>query len=124
MLARSERTYRVLETASPPTYYIPEKDVTMELLVRSPGGSICEWKGAAQYWSLASDRRGEPVAWSYGDPKPDYKMLRGCVSFYPGRVACCVDGERVRPQPGGFYGGWITNGIVGPFKGEPGTEHW
>lgn len=37
---------------------------------------------------------------------------------------CFVDGERVRPQPGNFYGGWITADVVGPFKGEPGSRGW
>lgn len=124
VLARSRKTYRVLETASPPSFYLPEKDVNWEQLAQTPGSSFCEWKGVAQYWNLSSNPQGEPVGWSYGDPNPNFKMLRGYLSFYPGRVACYVDGEKVRPQPGFFYGGWITSEIVGPFKGEPGTEHW
>jgi uncharacterized protein (DUF427 family) len=124
VLARSEEIWRVLETASPPGFYIPEKDVDWEQLVQTPNSSICEWKGFAQYWRLSSDPEGVPIGWSYGDPTPNFKMLRGCISFYPGRVDCYVDGEKVRPQPGYFYGGWITNDIVGPFKGAPGTEHW
>jgi uncharacterized protein (DUF427 family) len=124
VLARSRETYRVLETASPPSFYLPEKDVDWEQLAQAPGSSLCEWKGVAQYWNLSTDPRGAPVGWSYGDPNPNFKMLRGYISFYPGRVACYVNGEKVRPQPGYFYGGWITSEVVGPFKGAPGTEHW
>jgi uncharacterized protein (DUF427 family) len=113
---------RVLETASPPTFYIPPDDVERERLVPVRGRSHCEWKGEARYWALEPD--GEPVAWSYPDPYPEFAVIRDWLAFYPGRVECRVDGERVRPQPGRFYGGWITDELVGPFKGEPGSEGW
>ena len=121
-LARSQRCYRVLETASPPTYYIPAGDINHAALVAMPGSSYCEWKGAAAYWGQADG--ADAIGWSYPDPSPAFAALQGCYSFYPGRVACYVDGERVQPQPGHFYGGWITGEIVGPVKGEPGTGHW
>lgn len=122
VIARSCRCVRVLETASPPTWYIPGDDVDMDTLVPVPGSSFCEWKGAASYWGLAST--GAMVGWSYPDPVASFAAIRGAFSFYPGRVECYVDGERVRPQPGEFYGGWVTDEIVGPMKGEPGTGHW
>lgn len=124
LLARSNEAYRVMETASPPGFYIPSKDVDWRLLQQAPGRSICEWKGVALYWALASDAQRTPVGWSYPEPVPGFELLRGYASFYPGRVDCYVAGERVRPQPGQFYGGWITDDVVGPFKGEPGTGHW
>lgn len=125
VLADSRRTYRVLETASPPTFYIPPEDVVVELLRPRPGGSVCEWKGTAIYWALQADNvAAEAIAWSYPDPMPGFAAIAGYFSFYPGRVESYVDGERVLPQPGGFYGGWVTGEIVGPFKGEPGTGHW
>lgn len=124
VIARSVEAYRVLETASPPTFYIPRKDIDWSQLVEAPGRSVCEWKGMATYWALAVEPTGAPVAWHYTDPSREFEMLRGYTSFYPGRVACYVNGERVRPQPGEFYGGWITSEIVGPVKGAPGTEHW
>lgn len=123
-LARSSRSYRVLETASPPTWYIPAEDVNRDLLVPVSGSSFCEWKGSASYWALAADPSGEPIAWTYAQPTAAFAAIAGYISFYPGRVACYVDGERVRPQPGYFYGGWVTDDIVGPVKGEPGTGHW
>ena len=123
-LARSTGTFRVMETASPPGFYIPGKDVNLGQLVKAPGRSVCEWKGVAQYWALASDPQKKPVGWSYPDPISGFDMLRGYFSFYPGRVDCFVDGKKVHPQPGQFYGGWITDDVVGPFKGEPGTGHW
>ena len=125
MLASSRKTYRVLETASPPTFYIPPKDVRKELLVVAPGSSVCEWKGAAKYWALASsNQRVGAVGWSYPDPTPAFEGIRDYFSFYPAALVCYVSGERVRGQPGQFYGGWITGEIVGPFKGKPGTEYW
>ena len=123
-IADSSSTLRVLETASPPTYYIPALDVDWEQLVRSMHGSRCEWKGQASYWNLVGARDRQPVGWSYHDPHQEFAALDGCLSFYPARVACFVDGERVRPQEGGFYGGWITDTIAGPCKGGPGTGHW
>ncbi len=124
-IAASRRAWRVLETASPPTFYLPAGDVAMTLLQPAPGSSYCEWKGAASYFALADDNaRGQVVAWSYPRPTGAFAGLAGYLSFYPGRVQCRVDGEVVRPQPGGFYGGWITDEIIGPSKGEPGTGHW
>lgn len=121
-LAVSRRALRVLETASPPSFYLPPDDVMTRLLRPAPGASHCEWKGRARYWSLADG--AAPIAWSYDDPTPAFSALRGWFSFYPARVACHVDGERVRAQPGGFYGGWLTREIAGPVKGTPGTGHW
>ena len=124
VIGRTRRAKRLLETASPPAFYLPGEDVATDLLRPVPGSSMCEWKGAARYWGLA-DRPGDiPVGWSYPAPRAAFDELRGYFSFYPGRIECYVDGERVRPQPGGFYGGWLTGEIVGPVKGEPGTGHW
>lgn len=124
-IAKSTRCIRILETASPPTMYIPPSDVNLELFSTSVGNTFCEWKGAATYWSLhAAGPAGKHVGWSYDDPSPSFVSIKSYLSFYPGKIECYVDGERVRPQPGGFYGGWITNEIVGPCKGEPGTGGW
>lgn len=119
-LADTTAAVRILETASPPTFYLSPEDVAAELLTEADGRSRCEWKGEAVYWSARPP--GGPVVeragWSYPDPFSDYAGIRNHLSFFPARVACFVDGERVRPQPGGFYGGWVTDEIVGPFKGE------
>ena len=125
-IASSRRARRVLETASPPTFYLPPEDVRRELLTAAPGSSLCEWKGWARYWALAgaSPPTGEVVAWSYPEPFPGFGTIAGWIAFYPGRVECRVDGEPVRPQPGGYYGGWVTAELAGPFKGEPGSEDW
>jgi uncharacterized protein (DUF427 family) len=122
-IASTRRALRVLETASPPTYYLPDADVDSGRLTLLPDQqSLCEWKGRATYYALAGTDR--PVAWRYRHPSARFAAIDGCLSFYPGRIECRVDGERVRPQPGSFYGGWVTGRIVGPFKGEPGTGHW
>lgn len=117
---------RVLETSHPPVYYVPRQDVRAEALTGSPRRSFCEFKGAASYWHLTvGEGRSVDAAWSYEDPSPGYEQLRGMVAFYPGRVdRCLLDDEAVEPQEGGFYGGWVTAEIVGPFKGGPGTSGW
>ena len=126
VVADSTRAVRVCETSHPPVYYVPREDVAEGVLERAAGGSWCEWKGQATYWDLVVDGRRSPqAAWSYESPSPGYEHLRGAVAFYPGRVdRALVDGEQVRPQPGEFYGGWITDEVVGPFKGERGTWGW
>lgn len=124
LIATTERALRVLETASSPTFYLPPEDVRWERLVEAAGTSFCEWKGRARYWALASAPERESVGWDYPSPVPAFESIGGWPSFYPSRLTCTVDGERVRPQPGGFYGGWVTADIAGPFKGEPGTGGW
>ena len=138
ILAETNQSLRVLETSHPPVYYLPPNDVAMEYLRPSRrSGSVCEFKGAATYWTLDLSRgmekpeagRGALVvldaAWCYENPLKDYAALRGYFAFYASRVdACYVDDERVIAQPGDFYGGWITSDIVGPFKGGPGTLGW
>lgn len=118
--------FRVLETSHPPTYYLPKEAFLPGSLKRAPGGSVCEWKGEATYWTLTGgDRVAEGAGWSYERPTPAFAPLAGYVAVYAGRVdECRVGGERVTPQPGGFYGGWITSGVAGPFKGEPGSMGW
>jgi len=125
-VAETRRGWRVLETYHPPVYYFPEADVAMEHLHRAAGGSFCEWKGAARHWNVvAGGRTAIRAAWSYPDPSPSYRRIRDAVAFYAGQMdACWVNDERAQPQPGKFYGGWITADVVGPFKGGPGTTGW
>ncbi|KOG10414.1 hypothetical protein ADK34_35450 [Streptomyces viridochromogenes] len=126
VLADSGRCLRVLETSHPPVFYVPREDVRTDLLIRSTRVTRCEWKGVACYWTLeVPGMTVEDVAWSYEEPEPAYAALAGHVAVYPGRVdSCTVDGERVLPQPGDFYGGWITGEVVGPFKGLAGSAGW
>jgi uncharacterized protein (DUF427 family) len=124
-VARTRRAVRVLETAHPPSFYLPWDDVARELFVAGAGGSFCEWKGPARYWSLVDGGRCLPnVAWSYPQPLAGAEPLAHRVALYPAALECTVGGARVTPQPGGFYGGWITPELVGPFKGEPGSGGW
>jgi uncharacterized protein (DUF427 family) len=116
---------RVLETSHPPVYYVALDDVVPGALVDSAGRTTsCEWKGVASYYDvLAGGKRAAQAAWTYHDPRPEFETIRDTVAFYPNALdACWVDDERVEPQPGGFYGGWITSEIVGPFKGLPGSS--
>jgi len=126
VIARTTRALRMLETSHPPTYYIPPADVRWDLLERAAGASMCEWKGAATYWTVrAGGRVAERAAWSYPDPFADFSGLLEHVAFYCAAMdGCFVGGERASPQPGGFYGGWVTSHVVGPFKGGPGTTGW
>ena len=126
-IADTHHALRVLETSHPPTFYVPLQDVRPDVLVPEPGlGSLCEWKGAARYYTVtAGGVAAAHAAWTYPSPSAPFAALKDYVAFYVRTMdACYVDGELVRPQPGGFYGGWITDDVVGPFKGEPGTEGW
>ena len=123
VVARSQEAYKVMETASPPTFYIPAADIDFDLLVPVSDTTYCDWKGTATYWALARRPDG-PVGWCYERPRPRFEVIKGYLAFYPGRVDCLLDGEPVTTQAGRFYGGWITSDVVGPFKGEPGTGHW
>jgi uncharacterized protein (DUF427 family) len=125
-IAETTHGYRVLETSHPPNYYFPPDDIAPGTLERTSGGSFCEFKGRAHYYAVRGSERVEPdAAWGYDRPSAGFHPLAGHVAFYAGRMdACFVDGEQVTPQPGGFYGGWITSAVVGPFKGGPGSRGW
>lgn len=123
VIAESTAALRILETASPPTFYLPPSAIDWSLLVRIAGQSFCEWKGSAGYWALERDP-GAAIGWSYDDPSDGFARIAGHLGFYPGRVHCTVAGQRVQAQAGGFYGGWITAEVVGPFKGEGGSGGW
>lgn len=131
VIAETTDGWRVLETSHPPNYYFPPDDVAMEWLRESDAPpTTCEWKGRTRYYDLivpeTSNRNViEQVAWYYPDPVDQFAELTDAIAFYAHRIdEAWVDGERAEPQPGNFYGGWITSDVVGPFKGEPGTRHW
>ncbi|SEN73915.1 DUF427 domain-containing protein [Actinacidiphila rubida] len=125
VVADTTRAVRVLETSHPPVFYVPRQDIHVEL-TPSRHTSWCEWKGRATYWHVhGAGWWLEDAAWSYADPSPGFETLTDHVAFYPSKVdRCTVDGELVVPQPGDFYGGWITSRVTGPFKGAPGTAGW
>jgi uncharacterized protein (DUF427 family) len=125
-IAQAGSSWRILETFHPPTYYLPVAAFTAGALERSQRASFCEWKGSAHYCAvLGGGRRAADAAWGYDDPSSPYEALRDHVAVYAGKMdACFVGDEKVVPQPGGFYGGWITAEFEGPFKGAPGTLHW
>jgi uncharacterized protein (DUF427 family) len=126
LIADSTDVKRVLETSSPPVYYIPTQDIEMKYFIKSERRSLCEWKGTASYYSIkVHDKTAYDAAWYYPNPTPSFESIKNYIAIYPQNMdACFVDGEIAQPQPGNFYGGWITNDIVGPFKGEPGTLAW
>jgi uncharacterized protein (DUF427 family) len=126
IIADTRRARRVLETSHPPVYYIPPEDIKLEYLEQTQKTTWCEWKGRARYLTVTvGDQQTRESAWFYPDPIPAYAAIRDYVAFYPQHMdACYVGGEAVQPQPGGFYGGWITSDIVGPFKGGVGTAGW
>jgi uncharacterized protein (DUF427 family) len=125
VLAETRSAKRVLETSHAPTYYIPRRDVAMHHLAESSNQTVCEWKGSATYFDLmAGGFSIQSVAWTYENPTPGFIEIHGYLAFYPDRLECYLDGEQALAQAGGFYGGWITSDVVGPFKGEPGTRNW
>jgi uncharacterized protein (DUF427 family) len=125
-VARTTAALRVLETSHPPTYYLPRDAFADGSLRPAAGRSFCEWKGVADYLDVVADGAVAPAAaWTYPRPTAAFAVLLDHVAVYPGAVErCTVDGETVRAQPGGFYGGWITSRVVGPFKGVPGSTGW
>ena len=125
-IVRSVDAWRVLETSHPPTYYVPPGDVAPGALAPAAGMSFCEWKGRARYFDVsAGGRLARRAAWSYPEPTPAFAGLAGLVAFYPGPMDRCMVGEMVvEPQPGDFYGGWVTPNLRGPFKGGPGSAGW
>lgn len=116
---------RILETHHAPTYYIPRSAIRAET-TRAAGSSFCEWKGAARYWTLAAGGvAAERCAWDYPTPTLRYAALADHLAIYAHAMEeCRVGGEVVRPQPGNFYGGWVTDNLRGRVKGAPGTEGW
>jgi uncharacterized protein (DUF427 family) len=126
VIASTQGAWRVLETSHPPTYYLPRTAFVEGVLRDAPGSSWCEWKGQARYFDLVTaDRAAPKAAWTYPDPTPGFEPIANAVAVMAGQVdRCTVDGETVIPQPGGFYGGWITSAVVGPFKGGPGSAGW
>lgn len=126
-IADSERAMRICETASAPTYYLPRDDVAMDHLLESGArASHCEWKGEAKYFDVeVGDRLAPAAAWCYPNPYEEFAAIAGWIAFMPQPMdACWVGDDPVTPQPGGFYGGWVTPELTGPIKGAPGTGHW
>jgi uncharacterized protein (DUF427 family) len=126
VIASTGRAWRVLETSHPPTYYLPREAFVAGVLRDAPGESWCEWKGRARYYDLVTEATVAPqAAWSYPHPTRGFEAIADAIAVMAGQVdRCTVNGETVVPQPGGFYGGWITSGVVGPFKGGPGSAGW
>ena len=126
-IASSTSASRVLETAGAPVYYVPRSDVRMELLSATDRTTVCEWKGVARYWTvrMPSGREIPNAAWSYAEPLRGFESIRDHLAFYAWAVdEAWVGDERATPQPGHFYGGWVTSKVVGPFKGEAGSFGW
>jgi uncharacterized protein (DUF427 family) len=126
VIADTHRAKRLLETSHPPVYYIPPEDVRMEYFTPTSHTTFCEWKGTASYYTIkVGNKTVVNGAWYYQQPTKGYESIANYLAFYPSRVdACYIDGERVQAQEGDFYGGWITDEVIGPFKGGAGTFGW
>lgn len=125
VVADTGRALRVLETHHAPAYYLPTGDVQATLRP-VPGTSFCEWKGVARYFDVIAGGKTAPrAAWAYDRPTAGFAALAGHVAFYAGLMDEAWVGEvRVVPQPGDFYGGWVTPNLEGRIKGAPGTRNW
>ncbi|CAN5396800.1 DUF427 domain-containing protein [soil metagenome] len=125
-VASTTRSWRVLETSHPPTYYLPREAFLDGALREAAGSSFCEWKGQASYVDvLGGDRVAPRAGWTYLQPTGGFADLAGAVAVMAAQMdECRVDDEVVTPQPGGFYGGWITSTVAGPFKGIEGSWGW
>ena len=126
VVADTTASVRVLETSHPPTYYLPAADFAEGVLRPGAGRLVVRVEGAGRLLRPRGRRRRAPaVAWTYPTPSKGFESLVDHVALYPGRVdRCTVDDEVVQPQPGSFYGGWITSRVTGPFKGGPGSSGW
>ncbi|MEN0039867.1 MAG: DUF427 domain-containing protein [Pseudomonadota bacterium] len=125
-IADTTGAWRALETYHPPTYYLPMADIADGVLVANRRRTMCEWKGQASYFDIVVGGRVAAAAgWTYRDPTPTFKPIAGMVAIYAEPMdRCTVAGIDVIPQPGNFYGGWVTPNVEGPVKGAPGTRHW
>lgn len=126
VIAETDRGKRVLETSHPPVYYLPPEDVKSGILTPVGQKTFCEWKGYCTYYTVTLGETAiEQAAWSYTEPVPEFEGIAGYIGFYASCMdACYVGDEQVEPQPGNFYGGWVTKNVVGPFKGIPGSWGW
>lgn len=125
VVADTTQALRVLETHHAPTYYLPRATIAANLIPVS-GSSFCEWKGAARYFDVrAGQSTARRAAWAYNRPTAAFAAIAGCVAFYAALMEeVWVGDHKVIPQPGSFYGGWVTANLDGRIKGAPGTEHW
>jgi len=126
VVADTTASVRVLETSHPPTYYLPAADFAEGVLRPGQGASWCEWKGQAAYYDLVTPSAVAPrAAWTYPTPTAGFTAIAGAIAVMAAQVdRCTVNGEQVVAQPGGFYGGWVTSWVAGPFKGVPGSMGW
>jgi uncharacterized protein (DUF427 family) len=126
VIVDTDDVVRVLETSHPPVYYLPISAFAEGSLTDAAGSSFCEFKGGARYLDVRGGGQARPrTAWNYPDPSPGFEVLADRVAVYPAPMdACTIDGVEVTPQPGTFYGGWVTPDIAGPFKGAPGSLGW
>ena len=125
-IATTDRAWRVLETSHPPTYYLPRSAFADGVLREAAGSSWCEWKGMASYYDLVTTARtANRAGWTYLSPTRGFEPITGAIAVMAAQVdGCTVNGEPVEAQPGGFYGGWVTSWVTGPFKGIPGSMGW
>jgi uncharacterized protein (DUF427 family) len=124
-IAETRQCYKVMETASPPTFYIPPEDIDFRYLVENTNSSFCEWKGQASYFDLSYETElVQNIGWCYRRPLPRFVLIKDYLCFYPAKLECYIDNIKVKAQASRFYGGWITPEVIGPFKGDPGTELW
>lgn len=126
IIADTNDSFRILETSHPPSYYLPKSSFKDGTLIKTNKTSYCEFKGMAHYYDIKwEDQRAAGAAWGYQNPTEHYSGIKDHVCVYGHLMdACYIGDELIIPQPGGFYGGWITNNIVGPFKGGPNSWGW
>lgn len=117
---------RVMERCHPLLFLFPSADVDGTVLSSSDTHRECEWKGVASLQTaVVGSRVIEAAALRFDRPSPAYRQISGMFAFFCGRMDTCWVGEmQAQPQPGGYFAGWITPDVAGPFKGGPGTWAW
>ena len=98
LLAETNTSKRVLETASPPTFYLPPEALQTDL---EPVDGSSFASGRARPSTLSTLIADWPVLLQ---THPGLCGVEGWLSFYPAECQCYVAGQRVRAQAGGSMG--------------------
>jgi len=91
-IADTEAALRVEETGHGPVFYVPEKDVRVDLMHPTDHHTHCPYKGQASYWTIelsptsGAKQHSENAAWAYPSPYDEVSGLAGYYAFYPNRV--------------------------------------
>ncbi len=88
VIGESKSALELQERGHAPVIYFPRANIAMALLEQSQTASVCQFKGAATYYSIMA--KSGPIvdaAWSYENPAAGMEAIAGHLAFYPDKVA-------------------------------------